>query len=379
VKTRLLTFIDALRDAGLAVTVGETLDAMRAVGAIGIEPLAFREGLAATLIKNEADRPIFDAVFDRFFATPGHRRGKGERRQPSEHGTGSGTGKASTQPRPTEPRGRPQREATRRRPAEEPHIRGARTEHEVRRGAEQLARIRALQLIPFREMSPDQVDACEALVAELAQRLPAHFSRRGRAARRGRLDIRRTLRRSLGHGGVPMHPAFRERRPGRPDLVALCDCSHSVATACNFLLALLVPAQTFFRRVRLFAFVDRPAEVSMEAGKLIPHEPLDLYARSDFGHVLDKFWVRYDRLLTRNTLLLILGDARNNRRPPRADLLARIRSVVRQVIWLNPEPPQLWNTGDSVMRTYQRHCDAVLGASNLQELRLALRRVYGAL
>mgnify|MGYP000100214329 CR=1 FL=1 len=68
----------------------------------------------------------------------------------------------------------------------------------------------------------------------------------------------------------------------------------------------------------------------------------------------------------------MLGDARNNRRPPRADLLAALHRVARRVVWLNPEPPPRWDTGDSVMRTYARHCDAVLAAATPRQLSAAL-------
>jgi len=81
---------------------------------------------------------------------------------------------------------------------------------------------------------------------------------------------------------------------------------------------------------------------------------------------------RPDVVLGRNTGLLILGDARNNRRPPRADLLQRMHRQVRSVLWLNPEPLERWNTGDSVMASYERHCDAVLAASTPRELCAAL-------
>jgi uncharacterized protein with von Willebrand factor type A (vWA) domain len=376
-KTRLLNFIDALRGAGLSITVAETLDAMRAVGAIGVERAAFREGVAATLVKDEADRPAFDAVFDQFFAAPGRQRGKGDRPRPSAEGEGRGSGKPGTVPRPQMESDPQQRAPAQREPPEQRHAEMREGKQEER--GERLARARALLSIPFQTMSARQIEECDALVAELAHRFRAHLRRRQRAARRGRLDLRRTLRRSIGTGGVPMEPAFRRRRPGRPGLVALCDCSHSVATASRFLLALLTPAQTFFRRVRLFAYVDRPVEVSIESGALVPHEPLDLYARSDFGKMLVTFWDRDEPLLTRNTILLILGDARNNRRPPRADVLGRMHSEVRQVVWLNPESVARWNTGDSVMRSYERHCNAVLAASTLRELYAALRLSFRAL
>jgi len=375
VKDRLLSFVDALREAGLAITVAEALDAMHVVGVTGVELEAFREGLAAALVKDEADRPAFDAVFERFFAAPARGRGRGERPRVSGEGQGRGSGRAQSAPAFSEQR-RHKKEPAPPRPAQS-RTEGRKREDGEERGRK-LARVRALLKLPFEQMSSPDVEACEALMVELAQRLRAHLSRRRRASRRGTVDIRRTLRRSISTGGVPIDPAFRCRRPGRPDLLAFCDLSHSVAIASKFLLALIAPASAYFRRVRLFGYVDRAVEISLEAGVMVPHEPLDLYARSDFGKVLVGFWGLYEPLLTRNTQVLILGDARNNRRPPRADLLGRIRSAVRQVIWLNPESAGRWNTGDSAMAAYQRHCDAVLAASNVRELYAALQRVFRA-
>jgi hypothetical protein len=112
--------------------------------------------------------------------------------------------------------------------------------------------------------------------------------------------------------------------------------------------------------------------VSFEGGHVVPHEPLDLHARSDFGNVLKQLDERWEVALGRNTVLLILGDARNNRRPPRGDLLARMHRKARRVVWLNPEPLARWNTGDSVIATYARHSDAVLAAWSPASLAAAL-------
>jgi len=74
-------------------------------------------------------------------------------------------------------------------------------------------------------------------------------------------------------------------------------------------------------------------------------------------------------------VLLILGDARNNRRPPRADLLAAARARVRRVVWLNPEPRERWDTGDSVIATYARHADVVVECGTLAELERAVGEI----
>jgi uncharacterized protein with von Willebrand factor type A (vWA) domain len=367
VKSRLLQFIECLRGAGLRITPAETTDAARAVAAIGVEPVQFREALAATLVKDEADRAAFDQEFDRFFAASDGSPGKRKRSRPAGDGQRSAT--------PRESRGdarlREQREKR-----EAPSPRATESERERSETAERRRRmsdLRSLLNVPLKELTPDQIEDSDVLLAELAKCLRTRARRRRRAARRGRLDLRRTVRRSVGSGGVPVFPQWRRRRPGRPDLVALCDMSHSIAVATRFLLTLLAPAAEYYRRVRLFGYVDAPVEIWLQDGHLVQDQTLDLYARSDFGKVLSRFWEEHATLLTRNTVLLVLGDARNNRRPPRADLFARLGSLVREVVWLNPEPRERWDSGDSVQSAYTPHCGVVMSAGTLRELYAAVK------
>ena len=65
---RHIDFLDALRRAGLAVSVAEGIDAvesMRTVNLLDREQL--RAALAATLVKRQMHRPAFDSVFDIFY------------------------------------------------------------------------------------------------------------------------------------------------------------------------------------------------------------------------------------------------------------------------------------------------------------------------
>lgn len=365
-KDQLLGFIAALRHAGLAPSVSESLDAAAAVARAGVDRPLLREVLAATLVKDHADRALFDDVFERYFALPVRTPARSKPLQAVREGDGGGRGGpgAGRGPQPEGSAGRGEHQ--------QQHAQRAAAPHERSRSARELAQRRALLAKPFRVLDAPDVEALRDLVAELSRRLRVRWSRRVAGAPRGRLDLRRTIRRALSRGGVPIELLRRAPRPGKADLLALVDLSYSTATAAEFLLALLAPARRFFRHVTWLAYVDRPCAVSFEGGHVVPHEALDLNARSDFGAVLRLLGERYDIVLGRNTVLLILGDARNNRRPPRADLLRRLQRQVRSVVWLNPEPPERWNTGDSVMASYERHCHALLGAWSPRTLGAAL-------
>lgn len=221
-------------------------------------------------------------------------------------------------------------------------------------------------------MTPADAEETAALARVLAARVSARFRRRLTPRGSGRLDFRRTIRAAVPRGGVPFERRFRNRRPGRPDLVALCDLSGSTAVATDFFLSLLAPACRYFRHVHLFGFVDRLVEIEFVDGQVRPAAPLDLMARSDFGGVLRDLMEKQVTTLGADTVLLVLGDARNNRRPPRADLLAAAGARVRRLLWLNPDPPERWDTGDSVIATYARHADAVVACGTLAELESAL-------
>jgi len=375
-RARILDFVQTLRArGGVEVSVAESLDALVAVAAVGVEREPMREALAAALVKHEADRPAFDRLFDEAFPLVGGAE-EGRRRRRAR---GAGGGAVPTGA------GRGGRDGGRSRLRDEREERGERATHghgrEASPGAEarhagevgRAARARRLLALPFREFTSRDVEEARELVRELGARLRGRLARRERQARRGRVDFRRTIRHSMSSGGVPVRPRFRARRPGRPDLVALCDLSGSVAAASELLLGLIAPAADHFRRVHLFAYVDRLCPVSIEHGHVAPGGPLDLHARSDFGRVLVELWERQRARLTRSTLLLVLGDARNNRLPPRADLLRAIADRVQRIVWLVPEPRARWDTGDRVLGMYAPACEAVVECVDLGAMVQAVR------
>jgi uncharacterized protein with von Willebrand factor type A (vWA) domain len=65
---RHIGFVEALREAGLSVSLAEDLDALAALRSVAWDSRAtVRTAYAATLVKRQAQRPTFDAVFDLWF------------------------------------------------------------------------------------------------------------------------------------------------------------------------------------------------------------------------------------------------------------------------------------------------------------------------
>jgi len=238
---------------------------------------------------------------------------------------------------------------------------------------------RRIEDVDFLSASPAELRQMREAIRPLAHKLAARIARRRRFRRHGRLDVRRTMRRSLSSGGVPLDPAFRYPKASKPDLYLLCDISGSVSEFARFTMSLLYAMKEEFSRIRLFAFVDGIDEVTdrfdassdwLAPRNLLYHTGvISGDGHSDYGNVLRRFWHRYGYAdLDPRATVIITGDARNNYRPSGLDALHLIHERARKVFWLNPEPRRDWNTTDSIMDPYAGSCHGVFEARNLRQL-----------
>ncbi len=231
-----------------------------------------------------------------------------------------------------------------------------------------------------------ELDEMRRAVRPLARQLAARLRRRRQSLRSGRVDMRRTMRRSLTSGGVPLDVAYRRPQAHKPDVFVLCDISGSVADVAGFTLTFLAALSDELARTRAFAFVDAVDEITrlvqdspdvVEPWRLLQHgRVIGDDGHSDYGTVFASFWQRYGRSgLTDRSTVIVTGDARNNYRPERAELLDEIAGRARAVYWLNPEPAAEWDTTDSVMATYRRSCAGVFEVRTLRQLEAAVSAI----
>jgi uncharacterized protein with von Willebrand factor type A (vWA) domain len=436
---RILALGRALRDAGVPVSTPEILDAERAALAVGpARRDDLRAALGAALVKRVEHRGDFDAAFDRLFpagiARPQRRRGPGAApagagvpgavaggQSPGDGGgtaatpgaaasaasgraetpAGGESGERGDEPADGElPEGKPRDaagDATRERESDGAAAASARErdggapgerERERAEAARQDAAGRRRVLAKgFRERwSGGEEREALAAMEELTRRLATRVSRRRRRSPRGPVDVRGTLRANLAHGGVPFRLLRRRRAAGRRDLVLLADVSGSVRRAAALFLLILGRLRGGFAGVRAFAYVDRPAEIPASLAALPPARiaaalanvlPLD--ALSDHGEMLRRFNRDFAGAVGRRSVVVVLGDARNNRLPAQEWELEAIRRRAHRVIWIVPEPASLWGSADSAIAAYAPHCDAVIAAPSPAALAAAAGRIPGLL
>lgn len=419
VPERLVEFVGALRHRGVPAGPSETVDAATVLRVLGMADRdQLRAGLAAALVRRGGQRAVFDAVFDLYFPlgvgtptavdddpddltdnlvtalaaddVPAMRQLAAQAvDQLGRYGTGDGPGGGFSafqtldrlQPQtlltrilaaigtPDDFTDRVLRDDVRRRIE---RFRGLVRTEALRRAAELRGRDRivrhaiapAADRVDFLTASRAQLAELRRAIHPLSRKLATRLAARRRRANRGRIDIRRTLRRSLSTGGVPMRPAYRRPRPGRPEIVLICDVSGSVAGFANFTMLLVQALRDQFSKVRVFAFVETMDEITHlvtngaadPAGlgtRILTEAKVTAFdGHSDYGRALRDFAVKYPDAVGPRTSVLILGDARTNGGDPNLATLHKIIAPARHAYWLNPERTALWSTGDSVAHSY---------------------------
>jgi uncharacterized protein with von Willebrand factor type A (vWA) domain len=160
----------------------------------------------------------------------------------------------------------------------------------------------------------------------------------------------------------------------------LADISGSVSTFAAFTLQLMFALRSQFSRVRSFVFVDgidEVTEVLQKAPDVIDAtrhinamgSGIWLDGRSDYGHAFESFWENWGDQVRKRTTVIVLGDARTNYHDPAAGVMKAVRQRAGHLFWLNPEPRAAWNSGDSVIASYQPFCDAVHECRNIRQLK----------
>lgn len=341
VSARMAGFLRVLRDNGFIAAMPEMMDALALLageegGDAGNwrDPAALRRCWRALFCSCQRDWERFDELFNAYWRRAGMRRAarvSGLSGRPAPRRTLQDLGGQGGQW------------------TEDSRDEGggaiADNHHASHRGA---SRSDALDSLDLRHMhDPDELRRAHDLAERLAARMRHRLGRREREARRGRrLDLRKTVRRSIGFGGLPMRLAFRQRPPQPLRLVLIMDASGSMAPYCAFFLRFMRGVLNSFRHADAFVFHTRLIHISDAMAERNPEKALERMSLmtagwaggTRIGECLERFNDHYARrLVNGRAVVIILSDGYDTSPPAQlAAQLARLKKRARRLVWLNP-------------------------------------------
>jgi uncharacterized protein with von Willebrand factor type A (vWA) domain len=331
-----LHFVRVLRAAGLPVGPAKVQDALAAVAAVGVgERSDFREALAAVLVSRHEHLPIFEQAFDLFWRNPRLLEKMLAALLPKVRGPGAQQEEAL-----------PARLAQAMLPKAAPSRNEGGEETELDAALSFSAR-EVLQKKDFATMSAEELAQAKALLRTIELPLPDRPVRRTLAAPRGHaIDLRATLRRSIGANASLTPLRFRAHRRRPPPLVVLCDVSGSMDRYARMLLHFLHAITNDRHRVHVLTFGTRLTNITRH----LRHRDVDVALARVAGAVEDwsggtrigaclaefnRRWSR--RLLAQNAVVLLISDGLD---ADAAEGLAfeaeRLAKSCARLVWLNP-------------------------------------------
>jgi uncharacterized protein with von Willebrand factor type A (vWA) domain len=231
----------------------------------------------------------------------------------------------------------------------------------------------------FKSMNMAQIDRSymqevHSLVRRMAKKLANMHSRRKKNYRRGKLDIRKTLRDNWKNQGVLFNLSWTYKKVDRPKILVVCDVSGSVGAYARFMLMFMFSLTEVVSKLRAFVFSSNLGEVTQDFKDQSLEPAIEKALQkhgggsTDYGQALSEFVSLCLDDIDKKTTVVILGDARNNFGPEKSHLMKLIFERAKQVYWLNPEGKYRWNTGDSVMTNYSAYCTKVFQCGSIDQL-----------
>ncbi|HUA77599.1 MAG TPA: VWA domain-containing protein [Acetobacteraceae bacterium] len=337
IARRIAAFSATLRDAGFTLGLPETEDTARILASpLARTPTTLRPALRALFAASHTEWERFDAIFDAAFL------GRRLRHAARISGAPPGPGPRSLRELSSATGTSHRDEATDATPnaAEIP------TEGTGMQGGASPSESTAARDLR-RLADPDRLAAAEAVARALAASLLARHTRRRRRARRhGRLDLRRTIRASLGHGGTPFTLAWRRPRPQPLRIALIIDVSGSMSPHTPLFLRLALGLVRSRARTEIFLAHTRlvaASDAMRDRDRARALDRLTLLSKgvgggTRLGESLAQFnRFHAPRALAGRAVCLIVSDGYETGDPALLGReMAALRRRCRRLVWLNP-------------------------------------------
>jgi uncharacterized protein with von Willebrand factor type A (vWA) domain len=352
-------FSRRLHDAGLPVTPARSADMARALDLT--RPVARRRlywTLRSIVVTDPTQVPVFDAVFFGVF------RGYDlEEEPPAASVAPDQTGHA------------PSGERSKRGEIEVPTARAS--------AEERLSDKR------FDALEPHELAHLYALMQQLRLETPQRRTRRYEHGGGRRIDMRRTLRRSLRTGGDPIRLARRHRRVVRRRLVLLCDISGSMEPYARAYLQFLTCAAAAGPNAEAFAFATRLTRLTRALTSRNPERAIqraaetapDWSSGTRIGDALKTFNDRHGRRgMARGAVVVILSDGWERGDPALvAREMERLARLAHRIVWVNPRvSADSFSVQAGGMVAALPHCDALVSGHSFRALGEVVAAIGGA-
>ena len=333
-NTAIVQFCRQLREYGLDVSPACTLLALEAAATIDIDDRQlFRRALGLSLIKRPQDRAPFYWLFDEYWCF--------EQDEPID-------GDSDEESAPVDPEDSAEEQITEevvdKILADFSYESFWSEGHEDGTSDEEKAVAPEPDSAGYDDLDPVmQAQELKRLVRAIQSHFSLRKGRRLKPSKRGpKFDLRRSMRKSVRFGGLPLELVRLRRKPQRPRMVLFVDVSRSMASYAKLLLQFASSVLRHAWQVEVFLFassVTRVTNAQLNDDEVDFNQIIaECGGGTRIGDNLMKSLDDYPQLLagSRN-IVLILSDGLDSGEDEQLEIaMQRLSPHARHLVWLNP-------------------------------------------
>lgn len=338
--SRVVDFMRHARNNNFRVGIAEQVDALKVAEYTYLtNKYAFKNGLKALICSDQDDWHKFDEMFDGFWLrsnvkqfvqssqTPAAKKKAPEQQKQQAQGDNKQTPKPATADTAAQQEGEDVPEAS-----------------GTKDGASSSANLAKEDFHSIKD--PDEMRKMERLVERLAKQMKKRISRRYQyQSNKGKIDLRRTLRKSLRYGGTPLELCRKRLKPQTPKLIIIVDVSRSMAMYSFLFLRFARGLISVFRDVQAYAYNTHLLPITdalkqtdlMRVRNSLAMMSDEWSGGTKIGESLRKYNQQYGQSVNKRSMIMIVSDGLDS--GPSEELsieMHKLKRRCKKIVWLNP-------------------------------------------
>lgn len=223
-------------------------------------------------------------------------------------------------------------------------------------------------------------------IIQNANKLKSKLSKHLKLSKKEIFDYKKVIKNSVKTDMVPIELFYKKPAHTKIKIVCITDISGSCKKASQVLLSFVYALQEVFHGgVESFVFVKQLEEstnifknYSLEEANERTSVLVER-AYSNYYNAFSEFDEKFFDRITKDTIVIYLGDARNNNNKLGTEYLEKIKNKVSagygKMYWLNPDKKEKWNQGDSVISEYSKYMDKTFCIETTKDIIAFLNKI----
>ena len=236
------------------------------------------------------------------------------------------------------------------------------------------------EIIPdtkFGKMTDAEKRKVMEYIQDNVQKFRTRLTRKVRTSERKKICLPDTIKKACATGGIPMRLVYQKPVHQKTRLILFLDVSGSCKDASELMLIFMHSLKEVFPGGCLtYAFTNTLYDITSffetddtgESAKRILNKIPRAGAYSNYERPFRQFYEKHMSEVTGDSFVYFIGDARNNKNASGAEYIKAIARRAKKSFWLNTEPMEKWNTGDSIISEYAKYVTEVVETETPSQL-----------